>query len=581
VADVPIAVERPSRDGPASDLDARPPVFAVEAPPPILGGTLLTSRDGSRAVIADPDRDELWVLALPSGSILAQHVLDDAEPGRITEDERGRFHVALRRAGKVLSLSHDGDIELSRSACAAPRGLVAHDGALHVACAEGLLVSFSAAGGPAQRVLELEPDLRDVVVDEETGNLAVSLFRSAEVLFLDDDGVVVRRRTPPQHDNRAGQRFAPNVAWRMRAAPGGGVLVLHQRSQLSPVSLGAAVDYAGSECSVGVVQAVLSHLSRDSYPAESPAILGLALAVDFDVSGDQAVVVSPGVLDTPRGGIVMRNRHQGRYLRVSEATAPGGPGRCVTGPSIMRDFDAELTAVAPLPHGTWLFQSREPAVVLRDGDVVTTLPTGSVADDGHAFFHRSPGVAIACASCHPEGGEDGHTWTFEGIGPRRTQTLRGPILDSAPFHWGGDVPTFESLAQITIEARMGGPVMHGMFISGMARFVESIPHLPRAVPEDPAAVERGAVLFASDEVGCTDCHRGARLSDDRTVDVGTGQPFQTPGLRGLRYRAPYLHDGCAETLQDVFGACRGDRHGDVAHLSDEGIDDLVAFLHTL
>ncbi len=579
-ADVLVAVERPNRDEPAISPDSRPPVFADQAPPPIIGGTIAASRDGSRVVIADPDRDQVWMVALPSGAILAQHDLEPhTMPGRVIEDERGYFHVALRRAGKVISLSPDGDIALSRQVCAAPRGLAADGEALHVACAEGLLVTLRAEGGPATRVLALEPDLRDVVVDETSGDLAVSLFRRAEVLFLDSDGAVVMRRRPPVHENRAGELFEPNVAWRMRPAPGGGVLLLHQRSQSTPLALDAGdAGYQSSECSVGVVQSVMTRLRRDSEPTEAPAITGLSLAVDFDLMGDLAVVVAPGVLDTPRPGLVMRSRHQGRYLDMEEATATGGPGRCVTGPSIPADFDAHLSGVAALPTGEWLFQGREPAVVVRDGDVVTSLPTGSVADDGHAFFHQKPGVAIACASCHPEGGDDGHTWNFVGLGPRRTLTLRGPILDSAPFHWGGEVPSFDVLAHSTIEQRMGGPGMQGMFVSGMARFVEAIPHLPRAVPEDPDAVERGAAIFASAETGCTDCHRGERLSDDLTVDVGTGGLFQTPGLRGLRYRAPYMHDGCAETLHDVFDACRGNLHGDVDRLSDADESDLVAFL---
>jgi cytochrome c peroxidase len=35
-----------------------------------------------------------------------------------------------------------------------------------------------------------------------------------------------------------------------------------------------------------------------------------------------------------------------------------------------------------------------------------------------------------------------------------------------------------------------------------------------------------------------------------TVDVGTGSALQVPSLHGLALRAPYMHDGCAETLLD-------------------------------
>jgi hypothetical protein len=84
-ADVPVPVERPDRDSPAAGFDGRPPVFAETAPPPISGGTLLASRDGTRLVVADPDRDQLWVLALPSGSILERHDFESgAERGGVT-----------------------------------------------------------------------------------------------------------------------------------------------------------------------------------------------------------------------------------------------------------------------------------------------------------------------------------------------------------------------------------------------------------------------------------------------------------------------------------------------------------------
>ncbi len=50
-------------------------------------------------------------------------------------------------------------------------------------------------------------------------------------------------------------------------------------------------------------------------------------------------------------------------------------------------------------------------------------------------------LALACASCHPEGDEDGHTWFFDEDPGRRTQTLRG--------HWRGDVADLQAVMHTT------------------------------------------------------------------------------------------------------------------------------------
>ncbi len=50
---------------------------------------------------------------------------------------------------------------------------------------------------------------------------------------------------------------------------------------------------------------------------------------------------------------------------------------------------------------------------------------------------------------------------------------------------------------------------------------------------DDAAAQRGEALFHSREVGCGNCHSGAKLTNNATVDVGTGQRgegFQVPSL---------------------------------------------------
>jgi hypothetical protein len=43
-----------------------------------------------------------------------------------------------------------------------------------------------------------------------------------------------------------------------------------------------------------------------------------------------------------------------------------------------------------------------------------------------------------------------------------------------------------------------------------------------------------------------------------------------------------MHDGCAATLRDRFGACGGgDNHGHTSQLTPAELDDLIAYLESL
>lgn len=125
-----------------------------------------------------------------------------------------------------------------------------------------------------------------------------------------------------------------------------------------------------------------------------------------------------------------------------------------------------------------------------------------------------------------------------------------------------------------------------------------------------ASAERGADLFFG-EAGCSQCHAGANLSDERFHNLGVGfddsestedwgrfdvtrheadrGAFKTPGLRNVAQTAPYMHDGSLDTLDEVV-AWYAEGGRDNPHLSPliEPLDltasqqaDLVAFLEAL
>jgi hypothetical protein len=548
-------------------------------PPPITGGTLLVTRDGRVAVAADPDRDRVWLVDLPGRALLAGVALERGdEPGRLVEDDAGRVHVALRRGGAVVTIDvATRTVVARRAVCPAPRG-IAFDGrarSLHVACAGGELVTLPAGGGAPTRTLRLDRGLRDVIV--EGGALWVTRFREAELLMVGADGAVARRLRPAVTadggDAGASVRGEPGVAWRAVAGRGG-VVMLHQRGQTEPVRAEpGGYGGGGAACRAGIVQSAVSVLGAG--PGRVlPALSGVVLAVDVALGPDELVAIAaPGNAPFPGSGQVF----EGTFAALSEASAGG----CAALPTV--HVIGQAVAVAYAPDGLLVVQTREPATIqVRGGDAPVALGGESREDTGHTLFHSNAGAFLACASCHPEGGDDGRVWSFHRIGARRTQSLQGGVAGMAPFHWDGDMATFATLVDEVFGRRMNGGSLRPDQVAALERWSNAQAVAPASAPRDPAAVDRGRALFADATVGCASCHAGARLTNNATVDVGTGGAFQVPSLTGVAWRTPLMHGGCAPTLRDRFGPCGGgDRHGRTSQLAPAQLDDLVAYLETL
>lgn len=558
---------------PPSQLQLGDTVVATPAPPPVSGGTMLVTADGATAVVADPDRDRVVLVDLAGTRVRATVSLNPGdEPGRVVE-HAGRAYVALRRGGAVVAIDLASGALLGRTpVCPAPRGLAFDGESLWVACNGGELVLDALA---SKRTVRLDRDLRDVVVSG--GRRYVTTFRTAEILTLDPNGAVLGRGRPDGTGSGLAQ-FTPTVAYRAIARPAGGLFVVHQRARSGFVTV-ATGGYGSGRC--GPVEATVAVFDGATAPG-GPAIVGAVLPLDLALSpdGSRIAVVAPGGARVAGGAQLFVAPIKGFAEKV-DCSWPLAELRSA-------QLNGEAVAVAWTPSGRLLVQSREPAVLFLE-DKQIELGGGSRYDTGHAIFHAASGVrglevagGIACASCHAEGGDDGVTWEFEGLGKRRTQTFRGGLSGTAPFHWDGSLPTLRALVDEVFHKRMGGPTLDAPQLAALARYLDAIPTLPRS-PGDAATVTRGKALFEGEAQQCSSCHRGPRLTDNRTVDVGTGGAFQTASLIGLSSHAPFLHDGCARTLRDRFvGACGGaERHGRTAHLSGAQITDLVAYLESL
>jgi hypothetical protein len=588
-----------------------PTVAADPSPPPISGGTLLVLRDGITAVAADPDRDALYVVDTVHGTVSHTIALQAGdEPGRLVEDGAGRVHAALRRGGALVTVDPiAGTVTTRRAVCAAPRG-VAWDPAtddVWVACATGELVGLPASGGPATVSLVLdrdERDLRDVLVESD-GSLAVTQFRSARMLHVTPDGTITRTDGFTSPDTR----FAPQVAWRAIPGPSAGsVFVVHQAESTQPVPTQSQGAYGSPfDPTSGVVVSVAELLDADGVSRSMFELVGV-LPVDIALSPDQTsiAVAAPGnaFMSSANISALFHFRLDGTGPSFVPAvsppeTPPPPPGPTATGSvsngpgavvSSLPNFGAsQAIAVAFDAAGDLLVQVREPAQLLilaaTDDSVKATiaLSTTSRDDTGHDVFHTLAGALVACASCHPEGREDGHVWLLDG-NPRRSPSLLGTIAGTAPYHWPGDEADMTALANDVYTRRMNGAQLVAAQSGALQSWVESLPAPPPPTWVDPAAAQRGEALFVRSDVQCSTCHSGPKYTDNQTVDVGTGGAFQVPPLVGVGWRPPFLHDGCAATLAarfDPSSVCDTPQHGSTSSLSSDDISDLVSYLQTL
>ena len=450
-------------------------VSAAVPPPPLSGGTLLAGRKSpSLAFASNPDADIVDVVDIDQKTLVWSAALGaGSEPGRLVEDDAGHVHVVLRRAGAIATLDVAQKTVTKRAACPAPRGITADSTSVWVVCAGGELVELP-LDGSAAHVHVVERDLRDIVFGGD-GKLHITRFRSAEEITLDpastktSDGTVLSgiKRAPLAMNvgpTDAGPTPSiPHVAWRMVVGADGVLYELHQSESTRPIDTTQQQQQGDSPYGgMGIPPLVLGGVSRysDGLPvasmilppsidiAVSPAGLVAIAVMPPQQIPNQVFIGTPGQMSGPPAGIVMTPARP-----VAVAFATDSSGRLL----IQTREPAQLVLASP-PGGNPMPPAKWPSTA------VALSP--NIHDTGFAIFTTPTSAGIACMSCHPEGGDDGHAWQFTNlvkqnvdVGLRRTQSMRGGVLATAPFHWNGDMKDLSALAHEVFMRRMGGDTL--------------------------------------------------------------------------------------------------------------------------
>lgn len=330
-----------------------------------------------------------------------------------------------------------------------------------------------------------------------------------------------------------------------------------------------------------------------------------ASAVAFSPLGDYLLVALQGMNEVLVLDALALDANTGLGAQVTRLAAGAAPqGICTdadTGRSFVHNFlDRDVTVLETASlFGTGSIQVPQQAVDLVNNELLA-------ADVlmGKRFFYDAgdPRMSaegyLSCATCHVDGGEDGRVWDFTGRGEglRNTTTLNGRGgIAHGNVHWSGnfdEIQDFENdirgffggdgfMSDEDFQAReapLGTPKAgRSVALDALAAYVDSLGHASlRRSPFRSADGTMTAAAVAGEGIftreGCAGCHAPPRFtnSDDGNLqDVGTlrassGQRLggaltgiDTPTLRGVWASAPYLHDGSAATLEDVFRTSAG------------------------
>ncbi len=568
--DLESQIVHPPTDGGVADADRRPVRTADRRPPAIAGGGL--GRLGDRAVVSDADRARIVVVDLARGLALEAHPVD--APGRLALAE-SHAYVAVRGGIAVVALD-DGALEEIWPACPSPRGLAVDGPRLYVACLGGALLTFDRTRGTLSDHSWLDADLRDVVVVGDA--VWVSRARTAEILVISPRGL---ERIEPPTLSVDGVEWQGRVGWRLRRLPDGRVMLLHQWHRLGPV--GAAYGRDPTDCAAGrVVPGTTVYDPRAAGRApRSAAIGGAVLVVDFDVAGRWVGLATPGERNardpyaTPpldRADLPLR-RVPLHLLTAADAAER----RCVQVRAIGQG-QTRPVAVAAADDGL-LFYGRHDGLVRLDGPPLPWFGGASVADSAHDLFHIDAGGGVTCANCHPEGGDDGHTWTTALDGRRRTPSLFGGTSETAPHHWDGTLDGLDALIVAVRRDLMGGGPLSDERVAALVDWLDGL-RVPPFAAFDPAGLaDAGAEVFV--EEGCADCHAPPLYTDNLNHPIGA-ESIQTPSLLGVGLRGALGHRGCFDDVTTRFAGPQ-QPCSDVLHppLDPDRLRAIVAFLSTL
>jgi YVTN family beta-propeller protein len=248
--------------------------------------------------------------------------------------------------------------------------------------------------------------------------------------------------------------------------------------------------------------------------------------------------------------------------------------------------------------------AQESTIDLGGPDKVTVARRGRrlFSSAGHTFQNQ-----YSCYTCHPDSHEDGLVYNMAskdmGRNLTNTQSLRD-ISKTAPFKWNGKNATVfkqDGIRFSTVLTRTE-QFSYSDLDAITSYIMTGIPYPPNLVNNPTGDLNemqlRGKAIFerTTDKRGnvippanrCITCHTPPYYTNLQLADVGTlaasddSIKFDTPHLNNIYASPPYLHDGRAATLEEIWTKYNpDDKHGVANDLSKIELNELIEYLRTL
>jgi len=221
---------------------------------------------------------------------------------------------------------------------------------------------------------------------------------------------------------------------------------------------------------------------------------------------------------------------------------------------------------------------------------------------GHTFQSQ-----YSCYTCHPDTHEDGLVYNMAskdmGRNMTNTQSLRN-IGDTPPYKWNGKNQSIykqDGMRFSTVLTR--NEAFSYKELDALSSYIMSgVPNPPNLLynpnGELTEAQKRGKELFerTHDSKGfeipvvnrCVTCHPAPYFTNKKMADVGTLAAsddsilFDTPHLNNIVYSPPYLHDGRATSLEEIWTIYgKTEQHGSVNDFTKIQLNELIEYLKSL
>lgn len=268
------------------------------------------------------------------------------------------------------------------------------------------------------------------------------------------------------------------------------------------------------------------------------------------------------------------------------------------------------------PDGTRLYVSNRmddtvSVIATQNDRVIRTIDLGGSKTltprrRGEVLFNSSKysfQEQFGCANCHIDSSFDALTWDLEpdgfGVDIVDNRTIEN-INGTEPFKWNAGNPDL---------ATECGPRTEKYFyrsqsynedeLRDLVAYLQAIRARPNrflALSGDLSSTqERGRVIFhrtiaknGKQILSCAACHTAPKYTNLQTADVGTrklnerSSMVDVPQLNNVWMTAPYLHDGSAKSLEEIWTVFNPqDTHGVTNDLTKEELNDLIEYLKTL